>query len=58
MLLTFKQMDFLSKTIVQAKNGMLKAKDNLTDKEKEELLAIDNANVMTYGEHLVEIETL
>ena len=51
-------MDFLSKTTVQAKNGMLKAKDNLTDKEKEELLAINNANVMTYGEHLVEIETL
>lgn len=53
MLLTHKQMDFLSKVTIE-KNGALIAKPNLTKEQKEELLAIDEMNFMCYGEHWVK----
>ncbi len=53
MLLSMKQMDFLGKVTIE-EDGYLIAKPNLTKKQKEQLLAIDEMNFMCYGEHWVK----
>lgn len=54
MLLTLGDMDFLSKTTVEDDDGLFVAKEGLSNEEKEKLLDIDDANFMTYGEHLIK----
>lgn len=54
MLLTFGDMDFLSKTTVKEDDGQLVAKDGLSEEEKERLLDIDEINFTTYGKHLIK----
>lgn len=54
MLLTLGDMDFLSKTTVGGADGLLVAKDGLSEEEKERLLDIDEMNFITYGEHLIK----
>lgn len=53
MLLTHKQMDFLGEVTIE-KDGYLIAKPNLTKKQKEQLLAIDELSFMCEGEHWVK----
>lgn len=53
MLLTLGDMDFLSKTTEEGKNGLLISKTGLLEEEKERLLDIDERNLTTYGAHLI-----
>lgn len=53
MLLTISQMKFLAK-VSEEKDGKVIAKSGLSNEEVEELLEIDEANFLLYGEHLIE----
>lgn len=46
-------MKFLAK-VSEEKDGKVIAKSGLSNEEVEELLEIDEANFLLYGEHLVE----
>lgn len=54
MLLTLGDMDFLSKTTEKDKDGLLVAKADISEEEKERLLGIDEMNLITYGVHLIK----
>lgn len=53
MLLTMKDMQFIATTTEPDGAEQCRALPGLTAEQKERLRAIDESNVMTYGEHLV-----
>ena len=54
MLLTMKQMKFLSEVAEETDNGSIIAKNNLSSEDKQKLLEIDDLNYMTAEKHLIE----
>ena len=54
MLLTLKDMQFLSTVLVTDTDGKDIAKKNLTDEQRERLRDLDNLSVITYGKHLIK----
>lgn len=54
MLLTIKDMTFLSTVLERDESGGSIAKHGLTAEQRERLRELDEANVMSYGDHLVE----
>lgn len=54
MLLTLKDMQFLSNVLEVDTDGKNVAKKNLTAEQREKLRDLDEASVITYGEHLIK----
>ena len=54
MLLTLKDMQFLSTVLVTDTDGKDLAKKNLTDEQRERLRDVDNLSVITCGKHLIK----
>ncbi len=54
MLLTLKDMQFLSTVLEQNTAGEDIAKKNLTAEQRERLRDLDEVSVITYGKHLIK----
>lgn len=54
MLLTLKDMQFLSTVLEKNTDGEDIAKKNLTAEQRERLRDLDEVSVITYGKHLIK----